>query len=130
MTGRPDSDVAGTSRRLSRRVHGEVDDVRVEPLRHRTREVVQPVAHDQPFVQLVHVVLALDQRRYRSPYLAERLRPYAVQRMRAAYEAEREVHVATPLQGLYDEELVKALAPLEAVVHIVDGDAINVKLTG
>src|SRR5205823_2714341 len=69
----PAQRVAGTARRLSGRIDCEVDNMRVEPLRHGASEVVQPIAHDQPFVQLVHVVLALDQRRYRSPYVAERL---------------------------------------------------------
>jgi hypothetical protein len=55
-------------------------------------------------------------------HLAERLRPYIVDRMRSAFEAGSEVHIALPLGVLYDEETLSILLGLDAQVHVIDGE--------
>jgi hypothetical protein len=54
-------------------------------------------------------------------HVAERMRPYLVDRLRAAAKAGRGIHVATPLQGLYDGELLDHLTSVDAQLHLVRG---------
>jgi hypothetical protein len=61
-------------------------------------------------------------------HLADRLRPYLVDRLRAAAMAGHEVHLAMPLRQLYVEELLETLAELDAQIHVIDGDAISAPL--
>src|SRR5689334_478539 len=55
-------------------------------------------------------------------HLAERLRPYMVDRMRAAFEAGCEVHIALPLATLYDEQVLVDLVRLDPQVHLIASD--------
>lgn len=68
--------------------------------------------HDLPAVLHVH--------------LAERLRPYVIDRMTAAHEDGHEVHLAVPLSGLYDEELLYTIHELEPQIHVINGDSLEV----
>lgn len=61
-------------------------------------------------------------------HLAERLRPYLVERFEAASEEGFEIHVALPLAGLYDEELIGTLAELDALVHVVQDDGVSTEV--
>jgi hypothetical protein len=57
-------------------------------------------------------------------HLAERLRPYAVDRMRAARDAGHEPHLALPLSTLYEEDLLLAIHELDPQIHVIrDGFA-------
>lgn len=58
-------------------------------------------------------------------HLADRLRPYLVDRLRAAASAGHEVHLAMPLGKLYVEELLETLAELDAQIHVIDADEIR-----
>ena len=52
-------------------------------------------------------------------HLADRLRSYVVDRMRAARSSGMSVHLATPLSALYDEQLLAGLADLDVQVHVI-----------
>jgi restriction endonuclease len=58
-------------------------------------------------------------------HLADRLRPYLVDRLRAAATAGHEVHVAMPLAQLYVEEVLDTLTELDAQIHAIDRDAVS-----
>lgn len=60
-------------------------------------------------------------------HLAEVLRSYIVQRLRAARHSGYEVHFAMPLESLYLAEVQFVLADLDAHVHLIDRDNV---LTG
>src|SRR5262245_51589553 len=53
-------------------------------------------------------------------HLADSLRSYLLQRMTAAAEQGVDVHVATPLAALYDEELLRELVQLDVQLHLID----------
>lgn len=55
-------------------------------------------------------------------HLAERLRPYMVDRLRAATRDGHQVHLAMPLGQLYVEEQLALLADLDAQVHVIEPD--------
>ena len=52
-------------------------------------------------------------------HVADRLRPYVVDRMRAALDAGRSVHVALPLAALFDEVTLQALSEVDASVYVL-----------
>lgn len=52
-------------------------------------------------------------------HVADRLRPYVVDRMRAALDAGRTVHVALPLAALFDEVTLQALSEVDASVYVL-----------
>lgn len=56
-------------------------------------------------------------------HLADRLRSYAITRFELALEGGIEVHVATTLGRLYDNELLTQLAAADALVHVIEDDA-------
>jgi len=60
-------------------------------------------------------------------HVADRLRSYATKRLRWAIEAGIEVHVATTLGRLYDQELLTQLAGVDALVHLLDDSADSAK---
>lgn len=60
-------------------------------------------------------------------HLAEVLRSYIVQRLRAARDRGYEVHLAMPLESLYLAEVQFVLADLDAHVHLIDRENV---LTG
>lgn len=53
-------------------------------------------------------------------HLAQRLRPYVIERMTGALRAGVEVHLALPLRSLYDEDLLRSVHDLDPQVHIID----------
>lgn len=57
-------------------------------------------------------------------HLAERLRPYIVDRLRAATRNGHQVHLAMPLGQLYVEEQLALLAELDGQVHMIEPDQI------
>jgi hypothetical protein len=57
-------------------------------------------------------------------HLAERLRPYLLDRFEAAVSAGYAVHVALPLGQIYLEELLAVLVRLDAQIHIVESEAV------
>lgn len=59
-------------------------------------------------------------------HLAERLRPYALERMAAATAAGYEIHLALLLQNLYDEELLQSLIDLDPQIHVISGESLEV----
>jgi Holliday junction resolvase-like predicted endonuclease len=52
-------------------------------------------------------------------HVAERLRSYALQRMRTAYAKKIEVHIALPLRQLYDEALLREIVDVDPLIHII-----------
>jgi hypothetical protein len=59
-------------------------------------------------------------------HLAERLRPYVVERMTAAGGDGHDVHLALPLPRLYDEEMLFAIHQLDPQIHVIQGDTLEV----
>jgi hypothetical protein len=59
-------------------------------------------------------------------HLAERLRPYVIDRMLAAHHDGCEIHLALPLSKLYDEELLSSTHALDPQIHVIDGDSLDV----
>lgn len=59
-------------------------------------------------------------------HLAERLRPYALERIRAARDDGLEPHLALPLASLYDEELLLAIHDLDPSAHVITDSDMNV----
>jgi hypothetical protein len=59
-------------------------------------------------------------------HLAERLRPYVIDRMIAAYQAGSEIHLALPLSKLYDEELLSSTHALDPQIHVINNDSLDV----
>jgi len=59
-------------------------------------------------------------------HLAERLRPYVINRMAAACENGLEIHLALPLSGLYDEELLCAIHHFDPQIHVIEDDSLEV----
>ena len=55
-------------------------------------------------------------------HLAERLRPYLVDRLVAASGDGHEIHLALPLTRLYDEELLRDIYELDPQIHVIRGD--------
>lgn len=53
-------------------------------------------------------------------HAADRLRSYALERMRLAFDTGIEVHVALPLRKLYDEDLLLQLVAVDPRVHVID----------
>jgi hypothetical protein len=58
-------------------------------------------------------------------HLADFLRPYMVKRLTEAWGAGYDVHVALPLSELYKDEVVLALARIDAQAATCDGDRIT-----
>lgn len=58
-------------------------------------------------------------------HLAERLRPYVLDRLTAASEAGREIHLALPLSTLYDEGLLKSVHELDPQVHLIRSETFD-----
>lgn len=58
-------------------------------------------------------------------HLAKRLRPYVIERMKAAREMGLRVHIAMPLDALYDEKLLTQLADLNVSIHLVEGKRVQ-----
>lgn len=56
---------------------------------------------------------------------ADRLRPYIVDRIAAAAQAGYEVHIATSIAMLYDEEALEKLVPLDIIIHALDAETIK-----
>jgi hypothetical protein len=52
-------------------------------------------------------------------HLADRMRPYIVERLGAAAQLGQEVHVGLPLEQLYDEAVLEDLARLDVIVHVI-----------
>jgi hypothetical protein len=59
-------------------------------------------------------------------HLAERLRPYVVSRMVAAHENGLEIHLALPLSGLYDEELLCSIHHFDPQIHVIEDNSLGV----
>ncbi len=53
-------------------------------------------------------------------HLVDRLRPYLLERLAASYAAGHEVHLATPLATLYNEEFLLEIHTLDPQIHLVD----------
>jgi len=58
-------------------------------------------------------------------HLAERLRPYMLERLTAAFESGHEIHLALPLSRLYDEELLCAIHELDPQIHVIRSDTLE-----
>ncbi len=58
-------------------------------------------------------------------HLADRLRPYMLERLTAAFVAGREVHIALPLSDLYDEELLCAVHELDPQIHVIRSETLE-----
>ena len=54
-------------------------------------------------------------------HLASGLMPYMLDRLATAYAHSSKVHIALPLPSLYDEALLRRLAPMEPEIHLVKG---------
>jgi hypothetical protein len=59
-------------------------------------------------------------------HLAERLRPYVIDRMVAAHQAGHEIHLALPLSKLYDEDLLSSTHALDPQIHVIEDDSLDV----
>jgi hypothetical protein len=59
-------------------------------------------------------------------HLAERLRPYVIDRMTAAQANGHEVHLALPLSQIYDEDLLYAVHELDAQIHVIRSETLEV----
>lgn len=59
-------------------------------------------------------------------HLADRLRPYLVDRLIAASGDGQEIHLALPLARLYDEELLGDIHDLDPQIHVIRGDGLEV----
>ncbi|MYC66866.1 MAG: restriction endonuclease [Acidobacteriia bacterium] len=55
-----------------------------------------------------------------SVHLASRIRPYLRRRLKLASVLGKEVHVAMPLESLFDEDLLRDLTAIDAQVHLVE----------
>jgi hypothetical protein len=58
-------------------------------------------------------------------HLADRLRPYMLERLTAAFEAGHEIHVALPLPRLYDEELLCGIHELDPQIHVIQSETLE-----
>jgi hypothetical protein len=58
-------------------------------------------------------------------HLADRLRPYMLERLAAAFAAGNEIHVALPLSRLYDEELLCGIHELDPQIHVIRSDTLE-----
>ena len=63
-------------------------------------------------------------------HVADRLRPYLIDRLRAAFADGKEIHLALPLSGLYDEELLLAINELDPQIHLIGPDDASVVAPG
>lgn len=59
-------------------------------------------------------------------HFAERLRPYIIDRMAAAFAQGHAIHLALPLSRLYDEELLCATHELDPLIHVIRTDTLEV----
>jgi len=59
-------------------------------------------------------------------HVADRLRPYMLDRLRAAFADGKEIHLALPLSRLYDEELLLAVHELDPQIHLIGPDGASV----
>lgn len=57
-------------------------------------------------------------------HLAERLRTYVMQRLRATAEAGVEPHLALPIAALYQEDLLLQLCEIEARIHVLNDSGV------
>jgi hypothetical protein len=58
-------------------------------------------------------------------HLADRLRPYMLERLAAAFEGGHEIHVALPLAHLYDEELLCGIHELDPQIHVIRSETLE-----
>lgn len=63
-------------------------------------------------------------------HVADRLRPYMTDRLRAAFVDGKEIHVALPLSALYDEELLLAVHELDPQIHLIGPDEASAAAPG
>lgn len=63
-------------------------------------------------------------------HVADRLRPYMLDRLRAAFADGKEIHLALPLSSLYDEELLFAVHELDPQIHLIGSDGASVAVPG
>jgi hypothetical protein len=63
-------------------------------------------------------------------HLAERLRPYVIERATVAHAAGHEIHLALPLSGLYDEELLRSIHEVDPQIHVIEGQNFKVAEPG
>jgi len=58
-------------------------------------------------------------------HLADRVRPYMLERLAAAFEAGHEIHLALPLSRLYDEEMLCAVHKLDPQIHVIRSEPLE-----
>jgi hypothetical protein len=63
-------------------------------------------------------------------HVADRLRPYMIDRLSAAFADGKEIHLALPLSRLYDEEFLFAIHEFDPQIHLIGPDSASVARPG